>query len=96
MNATAASPMRAVLAEFQGGSTSLAQVAAHTGLDLDLVRSIVDQLVRMRLVSSQPLVAGCPGDGCGGCANVAADGSPCGSGRETGPVMLRLITRSAD
>lgn len=84
------SPSRAVLAAFADGETSMAGIAARTGLPADLVPVVVDELVRLGLIERQTLSSGCPtSGGCGGCASATATGSACGS-RGRGPVLLRL------
>lgn len=85
-----ASPSRAVLAAFAAGETSLAGIAARTGLPADLVAVVVDELVRLGMLGREVLGSGCPASGgCGGCASASPTGAACGS-RGRGPVLLTL------
>lgn len=84
--AAPAAPMSAVLAQFEAGASSLREVADRTGLDLALVRVVVERLVAMRRLTAEQLTSGCPPDGCGGCRVAGPDGSGC----TAGPVLLHL------
>lgn len=90
-DATAA-PLSAVLAQFQCGATSLAEISETTGLPLDLVRVAVDRLVAMGRLSSERLVSGCPEDACAGCGFARTGGTACVAGPRpgSGAVLLRL------
>ena len=94
----AASPVRAVLASFDQGTTSVAGIAQDTGLSVDLVRAVLDQLIRMGKLQVTKLTAGCPVDAasCGGCVSAAPDGSGCGLGpAESGsPMIIELVPGS--
>lgn len=84
-----ASPSRLVLDAFAAGETSLAGVAARTGLPSDLVALIVDELVRLGLLQREALSSGCPQTGgCGGCPS----STPCPSGAAggRGPVLVTV------
>ncbi|HET9657154.1 MAG TPA: helix-turn-helix domain-containing protein [Kineosporiaceae bacterium] len=105
-------PLRAVLAAFEAGAGSPAEIAARTGLDRAVVSAAVDHLVRTGRVRAERLASGCPEGGCHGCASVASapggtgpggSGPACGSGHGTpadpsrrGPVLLTLARRSPD
>ncbi len=60
--------LRTVLDAFVDGARTVDDIAERTGLDPDLVRVAIDQLVALRLVDSSPLAGACPDDACGGCA----------------------------
>jgi hypothetical protein len=60
--------LRTVLDAFADGARTVDDLADRTGLDPDLVRVALDQLVALRLVDSAPLAGACPDDACGGCA----------------------------
>ena len=47
--------LRSVLDAFVDGARTVDDIAARTGLDPDLVRVAIDQLVALRLVDSSPL-----------------------------------------
>ena len=91
---TVASPTRAVLDAFASGDHSFHEIAARTGMSQDMVRSVVDQLVRMGLLKQESLSSGCPtdGTGCGSCADSAAGGGSCATGPadSRGPVLFQL------
>ncbi len=84
--------MGAVLAQFEAGASSLAAISQRTGLDPELVHVVVDRLVALGYLDREHLNAGCPPDGCGGCAATDVSGDPCATGpqRSTGPVLLTL------
>lgn len=92
-------PLSLVLAEIEAGTSTLAEMARHSGLGEDVVRAAVDHLIRAGRVQSQELAIGCPPSGCGGCAMAAPDKTPgCGAsaatpGRRPGLVMLSLTRR---
>lgn len=88
-------PLVAVLAAFEDGAGSLAEVATRSHLPIDTVRASVDHLVRMGRLEAKELAIGCPSAGCGSCASGSEDGSAgCGSsspsGRRSGPVLVTL------
>lgn len=88
-------PLTAVLAAFEAGASSLAEVGERAGLPRDVVSASVDHLVRTGRLASRELAMGCPSSGCGGCASGTLDGAPgCGAsapepGRR-GPVLVAL------
>lgn len=61
------SPLAAVLAAFQGGAASVAEVRLRTGLDHDVVDAAVEHLVRMGRLERSAVDLGCVGDGCDSC-----------------------------
>ena len=94
----AGGPLTAVLAAFDTGAHSLAEVGDRCGLAPDIVRASVDHLVRMGRLEAKELAIGCPPGGCRSCASGAGDGSAgCGtsapSGRRPGPVLVALSVR---
>lgn len=95
---TTDSPLRAVLESFEAGATSIAGIARETGLSLDLVRAVVDQLIRMGKLRATAMSYGCPIDSsdCGGCASASAMGAACDSGpnHSRGPVLIELSNPS--
>jgi hypothetical protein len=87
---------RAVLDAANAGTSTVADIAARTGLDRDVVALALERLVATGRLTAQPLQAGCPPAGCGGCAS-GADG-PSGCRRpagDTGPVLLSLGVRGS-
>lgn len=91
-------PLTQILAAFQAGATSLAEVAARTGLADDLVRAGVDHLVRTGRLEAKELAQGCPGGGCGSCASGTPTGTAgCGAAgpnpHRGGPVLVALSVR---
>lgn len=89
------SPLRAVLESFENGAPSVAGIASDTGLSVDLVQAVMDQLIRMGKLRATPLSYGCPtgASNCGSCSLTSEDGSACASGPGTarGPVLIELI-----
>lgn len=77
-------PLRAVLAEVDGGALTLTEIAGRTGLSMDMVRTSLEQLVRMGLLSTEAMTAACPPAGCGSCA--VSPTATC----STGPVLVGL------
>lgn len=91
-------PLTRVLAAFEAGAGSLADIAERTGLGADVVEAAVDHLVRLGRIEASTLGVGCPGGGCGSCASGHADGSAgCGaagpSASRRGPVLVSLRLR---
>lgn len=60
-------PLLQVLAAFEAGVSSLAQVGARTGLPADTVEAAVAHLVRMGRLEARALVGRCLSSGCGTC-----------------------------
>jgi hypothetical protein len=60
--------LRTVLDALGRGAATLDDVARSASLSQEMVRLAVDQLVTLGLLDARPLAAGCPADGCGGCA----------------------------
>lgn len=95
-------PLHAILAAFEEGATSVADLVARTTLDEQTVRAGLDHLVRMGRVDARTLAAGCPSGGCGSCASGTRDGEPgCGASAPSltrqGPVLVTLsLRRPAD
>lgn len=91
-------PLSQVLEAFQGGASSIAEVADGTGLDDGMVRACVDHLVRVGRLDAKELSIGCPSGGCGHCASGTEEGTPgCGasgpSRTRSGPVLVELRLR---
>lgn len=87
-------PLSAVLGQFAGGATTLAEVSRATGLSRDVVDASVAHLVRLGRLDAKELALGCPSGGCGTCAS-AVDAAPgCGasapSRQRSGPVLVAL------
>ena len=74
-------PLTAVLAAFEEGAHSLAEVAQRCDLPLDTVRAAVDHLVRLGRLEARELPIGCPPSGCGSCAH---------SVPRSGPVLVAI------
>ncbi len=93
-------PLRTVLAAFDSGAVTLADIASRTGLDRDVVEAAVHHLVRTGLLVGRTLSAGCPESGCGSCASGRSDGPGCASSaaatQRTGSVLVALSRRRAD
>lgn len=94
-------PLSDVLAAFEAGAPSLAEVARVTGLPRDVVTASVDHLVRLGRLDARELAVGCPGGGCGTCASGSPDGTPaCGSAGPSvsrqGPVLVAISLRRQD
>ncbi len=70
-------PVTAVLTQLEAGVRSVPDLAVRTGLSPDLVRAVVDRLVRTgRVQEWVPVVSGCAPAGCRECA---ASGCPLSS-----------------
>jgi hypothetical protein len=89
--------LRTVLDAFAAGAHTLDDVARSTGLDIELVRLAVDQLVTLGLVDAERVGAGCPDGGCGSCAATGSGEVACGSGggREQGGLVSLTLHRPA-
>lgn len=61
-------PVTAVLTELRSGVSSVPDLAARTGLAPDLVRAVVDRLVRTGQVARWQPPSGCSTSGCSDCA----------------------------
>lgn len=88
----AASPLRAVLAAFDSGAGSRADLVRVTGLRADVVDAAVEHLLRMGRLSADPLTTGCPDGGCGTCPSGSGGKPGCG-GSPAGPVLVALSVR---
>lgn len=85
-------PVSAVLEAVHGGALTSNEIASRTGLTSDMIRTSLDQLVRMGYLSEEAMTTACPPSGCGGCASASADSGTCA----TGPVLVGLsLTRRA-
>ena len=88
-------PLSAVLAAFESGARTLAEVADRSGVSSDVVQASVEHLVRLGRLESRELAMGCPSSGCGGCASATIEGTAgCGAagpdpGRR-GPALVAL------
>lgn len=72
------SPLAAVLAAFQGGAASVAEVRLRTGLDGEVVDAAVEHLIRIGRLERSAVDLGCAGDGCDNCPASGA-GASCGT-----------------
>jgi hypothetical protein len=80
--------LRSVLDAMASGAATVDELADRTGLDVDLVRVALDQLVALGRVTSDRAATACPPATCGGCS------SPTGHGCATGGLTtLTLTTR---
>lgn len=97
MSLAAASPTRAVLAEVEAGTPTLADIARNTGLDRGIVAMAVEALVHAGLLDAETMATGCPPNGCGSCASGVADRPGCGAATAStsrdGPVLVSLSVR---
>lgn len=94
-------PLHAILAAFDEGATSVADLVSRTGLDEEAVRAGIDHLVRLGRLDARTLSAGCPDGGCGSCASGTRDGDPgCGASAPSltrrGPALVTLSLRRPD
>ena len=87
-------PLSAVLTAIRDGARSLAEVAKATGLDHDMVRTLVDHLVRTRRLIVRELAAGCSSGSCGECAVSQGCGSGPGLALRQLVVAPSLVLRS--
>lgn len=85
-----AGPLRAVLDAVQSGALTSNEIHRSTGLSMDMIRTSLDQLVRMGYLSAEAMATACPPSGCGSCGSATAQTGTC----PTGPVLLGLsLTR---
>lgn len=80
------SPLRRILAEITAaqGDLNLDEIARRIGISRDEADAMIDYWVRKGRLSIERITSGCPGGGCGSCAD-----STCGT-RATGPVLLAI------
>lgn len=88
-------PLTRVLTAFEGGATTLDEIAATSGVPIEIVRASVEHLVRTGRLVAKELTIGCPSGGCGNCASGTLDGRPgCGveapSTTRSGPALVTL------
>ncbi|MGL5406502.1 MAG: FeoC-like transcriptional regulator [Propionibacteriaceae bacterium] len=62
-------PLHAILAAFDQGALSLADVAERTHLSDDVVRAGVDHLVRLGRLDAKEISNACPSGGCRSCGS---------------------------
>ncbi|MEZ5114893.1 MAG: hypothetical protein R2737_01385 [Candidatus Nanopelagicales bacterium] len=83
-----------VLAAVRSGAPTLADVADQAGIDVDLARVVVDELVRRGLLQATVLSSGCPASGCASCASGDHGAPGCGASapgaERSGPVLVAL------
>lgn len=86
----AASPLRAVLdaVASAGGGTTVADLARRTGLDEDLVRVALHQLVSLGRLGSSTMQLSCAEGGCGSCPSSTR---ACGTASTSGLVALSVV-----
>ncbi|MCL2315995.1 MAG: FeoC-like transcriptional regulator [Actinomycetia bacterium] len=84
--ATAAGPLSLVLDAIQGGARTPPAIGVRTGLSLDVVRAVLEHLVRTGRLSTDSVSAACPGGSCRACA-LAGD---CGAALVGGGALVRL------
>lgn len=90
---TSTRPLHAILAAFDQGALSLADVAEQTHLSDDVVRAGVDHLVRLGRIDAKEMSNACPSGGCGSCAS-AAETSCSRSVAVTGRTSSTLVALS--
>ena len=90
------SPLRWVLESFESGATTVAGIARDTGLSVDLVQAVMDELIRMGKLRATQMTYGCPtgASNCGPCSLASEEGTACasGPGSDRGPVLIELNT----
>ena len=69
------------------GTTTVDGIAERTGLDPDLVRVALHQLVALGRLGRDGMTLSCPDDGCGGCTSSA---TTCGTAGRGSLVTLTL------
>ncbi len=62
-------PLSLVLAEVSGGTSSVPELARRTGLAPDLVRTMLDHLIRTGRVTPWELPSTCAPTGCSDCSS---------------------------
>lgn len=90
---TTLSPTRAVLAQFDGGAASVAEIARRTGLDSGVVSLAVERLVASGHLSAERVQSGCPDGGCQACPSGRGGRPGCAAGAPgatAGTVFLTL------
>ena len=65
------------------GTTTVDGIAERTGLDPDLVRVALHQLVALGRLGRDGMTLSCPDDGCGGCTSRTSHGCSCWAIRPT-------------
>ncbi|ODU04140.1 MAG: hypothetical protein ABS81_11480 [Pseudonocardia sp. SCN 72-86] len=94
------SPLRSVLAAFDAGARSRAELAERSGLSADLVDAAVEHLVRVGRISADPLATSCSGGSCSSCAaadeQLGAHSCTADSSRGGRPVLVQLSVRRSD
>lgn len=60
-------PLTRILAAFEGGAATPAEVIRRTGLSAQIVTAGVEHLVRTGRLVAEPLSLSCPPQGCGAC-----------------------------
>lgn len=89
------SPTRAVLGQVEGGTGTVAQIAAATGLDVGVVGMALDRLLTSGHLHAQQLQTACPEGSCRGCPAGDSAGPGCSAATGNtprGPVLLTLAT----
>ena len=81
-------PLSAILAAFETGVRSVADISRTTGLNRDVVEAGIDHLISTGRLTAKPLASGCTEEVCGGCALFSAGCGGCG------PVPSRTRTLS--
>jgi hypothetical protein len=79
-------PLRAVLGAVEGGALTSADIQRTTGLSMDMIRTSLEQLVRMGYLSAEAMATACPPTGCGSCGSATPQTGTCA----TGPVLIGL------
>lgn len=58
-----------VLAAYHQGANTRREIAAMTGIDVDVVEATVDLLIRTKQIDIRELKTGCQTGGCNGCGD---------------------------
>ncbi|MBK7723300.1 MAG: hypothetical protein IPI32_14045 [Austwickia sp.] len=86
------SPLAAVLAAFEDGAVSTAEVRLRTGLDEQVVAAALEHLIRMGRLQRAVVDLGCTDQGCESCPASGA-GASCGSTCGTGLTVSSGVRR---
>jgi len=71
-------PLSMILAAFDTGVRSVADISRTTGLNRDVVEAGIDHLISTGRLTAKPLASGCAEGACGGCALFSAGCAGCG------------------
>ena len=93
---TSPGTLRSVLDAFASGAVTVDDVAQRTGLDGDLARVAIDQLVALRLIATDNASTSCPPTACGGCSSPSGSGCATGGAARRGGLVMLTLSRRPD